>query len=208
MLGHRFQTNPKWQDPTGVNTQWLGLNELILAVCYYFLENKNLTPVSSLRMIEIGSYMGESTKMFATSGLFSDIKCVEPFKGDEEFNTIMGYTWKQVKDEFHTNTKSFDCIQLHQGMSYELVDNFKDNSFDFIYIDADHSYDSVKKDIQLYLPKLKKGGIMAGHDYHDYPIENVNNLPFPGVKKAINEELGKPDRTFWDSSWMHVNCNW
>lgn len=42
---------------------------------------------------------------------------------------------------------------------------FNDESFDFVYIDANHKYEYVKKDIELWLPKVRKGGILAGHDY-------------------------------------------
>ena len=44
---------------------------------------------------------------------------------------------------------------------------FADNSLDFIYIDANHAYDFVVEDIKIWFPKLKKGGIFAGHDYID-----------------------------------------
>jgi len=53
------------------------------------------------------------------------------------------------------------------------------NNLDIVFIDADHSYDAVRKDIDLWLPKIREGGILAGHDYIDY-IEY-------GVKKAVDE---------------------
>ena len=67
--------------------------------------------------------------------------------------------------------------------SIEAADQFEDESLDFVFIDASHEYEDVKKDIQIWLPKIKKGGILAGHDYYigyDY---------FPGVKAAVNECL-------------------
>lgn len=42
---------------------------------------------------------------------------------------------------------------------------FKDESLDFVYIDANHKYEYVKKDIESWLPKVRKGGILSGHDY-------------------------------------------
>jgi hypothetical protein len=42
---------------------------------------------------------------------------------------------------------------------------FPDESLDFVYIDANHAYDFVKEDIGLWYPKVKKGGILSGHDY-------------------------------------------
>jgi len=47
---------------------------------------------------------------------------------------------------------------------------------DFVYIDADHSYDGAKNDLEAWYPKVKAGGVFCGHDYN-----------YPGVEKAINE---------------------
>ena len=51
-----------------------------------------------------------------------------------------------------------------------------------MFIDADHSYEWVKKDIAAYKPKLKKGGWLTGHD-----------IDFPGVNRAVNEVIVKYD---------------
>lgn len=63
--------------------------------------------------------------------------------------------------------------------SHEAVLKIKDASLDFVFIDGDHSYAGVKKDIKLWLPKVKKGGWIGGHDY--------NHPRLPGVKKAVDE---------------------
>lgn len=57
---------------------------------------------------------------------------------------------------------------------------FQNNFFDFIYIDANHSYDASLLDLNLWYPKLKSGGILAGHDY-------INDLPTFEVKRAVDE---------------------
>jgi len=60
---------------------------------------------------------------------------------------------------------------------------FPDGYFDFVYIDADHTYDMVKNDIQLWLPIVKKGGLIGGHDY-GFPDEICR---YGGVQKAVDE---------------------
>jgi hypothetical protein len=70
-------------------------------------------------------------------------------------------------------------VILNQGYSYDFVDSYKDNYFDFIYIDACHIYESVKADLEMFLPKLKNEGLMCGHDYFNY-----SNF---GVIKAVDE---------------------
>jgi hypothetical protein len=60
--------------------------------------------------------------------------------------------------------------------SIDAVENIPDNSLDFIYIDGDHRYEVVKKELELYCDKVKSNGIIAGHDF------NSANL---GVVKAV-----------------------
>jgi hypothetical protein len=52
-----------------------------------------------------------------------------------------------------------------RSLSNQSVSLFEDESLDFIYIDGNHSYESVKEDMNIWFPKLKKGGLFAGHDY-------------------------------------------
>jgi len=55
-------------------------------------------------------------------------------------------------------------VTLIRKTSEEAIKDIP-NELDFVYIDANHRYDYVKKDIELYYPKLKKGGIIGGHDF-------------------------------------------
>ena len=51
-------------------------------------------------MIEIGSFMGESTQMFAASGIFDTIHTMDPFEGYEKFAVDHDLTWDQIINEF------------------------------------------------------------------------------------------------------------
>lgn len=150
-------------------------------------------------MIEIGSYMGESTMMFASTGLFSTIYSIDPLDGYEEFNKMHNYPWEFVRDEFTKNTKYFDSIVHLQDFSYNVVDKFENDSIDFIYIDGSHSEENVRRDLELYLPKLKKNGIIAGHDYLE--------LVWPDLVKVVTDVVGKPDIVFSDTSWIKFYNN-
>ena len=70
-------------------------------------------------------------------------------------------------------------VVIQKGFSYDFVDSYKDNYFDFVYIDACHLYKSAKADLEMFLPKLKKNGLMCGHDYF-----NHSNF---GVIQAVDE---------------------
>jgi predicted O-methyltransferase YrrM len=69
-----------------------------------------------------------------------------------------------------------------QGLSYQVTDQLADDSLDLVFIDADHGYDSVKRDIIAYTPKLKTTGLLTGHD-----------IDYPGVNKAVKELIKEFD---------------
>ena len=71
-----------------------------------------------------------------------------------------------------------------------------DGSLDMVFIDAGHDYDSVREDIANWLPKVRPGGIVAGHDYQQR---------FPGVQRAVAEMLPIQDvHLESDSVWWLV----
>jgi hypothetical protein len=72
-------------------------------------------------------------------------------------------------------------VVLHRGLSAQVAQTFPDEYFDWIYIDAGHSYQEVKSDLHCWYPKVKAGGLVAGHDY----IEKT----WYGIVPAVNEFL-------------------
>ena len=75
--------------------------------------------------------------------------------------------------------------------SEQAADAMPDNTLDFCYIDADHRYEAVKQDIELWIPKVKVGGIICGHDYvNDGNIYNTTDkslIGMFGVQRAVKE---------------------
>jgi hypothetical protein len=65
--------------------------------------------------------------------------------------------------------------------------DIKDNSLDFIYIDGNHDYEYVLQDLMVWEPKLKKGGLMGGHDYIHEKVKPYHE----GVIKGVNEYTEK-----------------
>lgn len=77
-------------------------------------------------------------------------------------------------------------VELKKGFSWDTIAAFEENSVDFLYLDAAHDYESVKKDIAALLPVMKNGGIVQFNDYVTWsPTEQI---PY-GVVKAVNEFL-------------------
>jgi hypothetical protein len=80
-----------------------------------------------------------------------------------------------------------------RGNGIDACMQFADNSCDVVFIDMEHTYDAVKKDISSWFPKVKFGGYIAGHDY-------VSD--WPGVIEAVNESFDKNDIKATNSCWI------
>ena len=97
-----------------------------------------------------------------------------------------------IAEKFQTEIER-GLVKLHEGDSSRLIAGFPDNYFDFIYIDADHSYPGVKKDIKAARTKVKAGGLLIFNDYTFWsPGECINY----GVIQAVNELCVEDDWEF------------
>jgi predicted O-methyltransferase YrrM len=142
-------------------------------------------------MVEIGSYLGESTVIFAK--YFDKVISIDPYLDNYDPNDIACTLapFEDVYQQFLKNISSFKNIQHIRKKSDDAVDDIKNISF--LYIDGMHTYDQVKKDILNYISKINKGGFIGGHDYH--PV-------WSGVVQAVDECVGTPDMIFEDFSWI------
>lgn len=134
-------------------------------------------PEGSL-IVEIGAYVGRSSHVLCTTAKLRNCKVIsiDPF-----LPAFDGWHNSDPKSAFTENVLTkFDNLQLIEGYSqdvYEQVPNC-----DFLFIDGDHSYEGVKSDMELYLPKLKPGARVAFHDYV--------GSSFYGLQQAVNEKVG------------------
>lgn len=76
----------------------------------------------------------------------------------------------------------FPKLRLLRMISEQAAEFFEDRYFDLVFIDGDHRYEAVKRDIELWLPKVRAGGIISGHDY--------GARKFEGVTRAVGEKFG------------------
>ena len=76
-------------------------------------------------------------------------------------------------------------VKIHRKTSERAAASFCDNYFDWIYIDADHSYEAVKKDLNLWYQKIKPGGFLCGDDFA------INERLKWGVIPAVKEFVEK-----------------
>ena len=81
------------------------------------------------------------------------------------------------------------------ALSSERASGFiKDGTLDLVFIDANHGYKWIEEDIKFWLPKIRKGGILSGHDY-DHPrgtgVKQAVDEAFEGKEYYVQEEEGK-----------------
>lgn len=113
------------------------------------------------------------------------------------YETYQNYDFATIRAEFDDRTRWYrDRLTVLNKDSVAAANDVKDGSLDFVFIDADHSYSSVKADIAAWRPKVRRGGILTGHDY--------GHVRFPGVRTAV-DELGLPVVTGVEATWM-IQC--
>ncbi len=111
-----------------------------------------------------------------------------PGKGGVQYK---GWNHIRIKKRFESKMLQFkNRVTVLQGISWEVANKVLDNSLDFVFIDADHAYESTKQDIEAWAPKVKPGGMISGHDIH-----------FEGVLKAVTELLPNYIRVGIDMCW-------
>lgn len=112
-----------------------------------------------------------------------------------------GYEAEHYPQELHDTQYEMACARLAaygdrpvilRMTSDQAVDHVTDN-LDFVWIDGDHRYEQVKRDILNWMPKIRSGGIICGHDY----------IQAPGVSQAVDEIFGEVN-TGDDFTWWRI----
>ena len=154
---------------------------------------------SGSKFVEVGSWKGKSAAYLAVEIINSkkDIKldCVDTWKGSSEHVDNEYVKSNSLYELFIENTSSLSSVINPIKMdSVSASKMYEDNSIDFVFIDANHEYDSVKEDISVWFPKVKVGGVIAGHDYENGWID---------VDKAVNEFFAGKKILKDESCWVY-----
>ena len=153
--------------------------------------------------VEIGGFLGKSSCFMAESivqsGKDITFDVIDTWEGSDEQIFIRDLVKEKgcLFNVFIENIKLEkvdNIINPFRRDSNEASKMYADKSLDFVYLDGDHSYEYLIKEIPAWLPKVKKDGIIAGHDYDG---------KFKGVRKAVNEIfIGKRLKSK-NKSWIH-----
>lgn len=168
-------------------------------------------PDGSALIAEVGSYKGHTAKHFLKAIPRAHVACVDTWFGVNADPAGINMMRDEIFEQFKRNCqREIDAkqIEILRGMSVAVAHAVATGpgagKFDLVYIDANHEYEAVKADIEAWLPLLRDGGIICGHDFE--AVDRSGAVLFPGVRKAVEEAFGDDfERPVPGSSvWAHV----
>lgn len=154
---------------------WFTFPQLYIALINVIPENG--------KFVEVGVWKGKSFSYFVVENINSNKNittyAVDTWEGSPEHTNDPSVTNKTLYEEFISSMSSVAGKFIPMRMTSEQASKqFEDNSLDAVFIDANHEYESVKQDLELWYPKVKSNGIFCGHDYTG---------TWPGVVQAVDE---------------------
>jgi predicted O-methyltransferase YrrM len=173
---------------------------------HFMVEKFKPAPIN---VLEVGTWMGRSADALA-SAMSLGVKgsCLvtvdnwskdDSGENDEHRQAALSRYFKNrssIIKELNFREKGLNWNTIIAS-SEEARKAYVGKKFHFIFIDADHSYEAVKKDLELWYPLLEEGGILMGHDYRP-------QVPHK-VKKAVDEFFGKEKMILRHSSLFKHN---
>ncbi|HTU90884.1 MAG TPA: class I SAM-dependent methyltransferase [Gemmataceae bacterium] len=146
--------------------------------------------------VEVGAYLGRSSLYLASriqwSGKKIRVYVVDRWDGwiyhdcfarscfeqeDEKCSESEDVFWHFIRNVRRAGVEDVICpLKMPSEQAASL---FEDGSLDFVFLDADHGYEAVRRDLEAWFPKVKRRGVLGGHDYL--------HPDFPGVRRAADE---------------------
>ena len=153
---------------------------------------------------EVGVFEGENARYMLTFARKLKLYLIDDYENLVIFTggpLVEKDAREQVKTAAELNLSAYNGRKEWVNKKSLLASrDFPDEFFDYVYIDGDHEYESVKADIVAWYPKVKKGGILGGHD--------VNML---SVKNALGEfvvEMNIPNGNWWAELNKEPKSDW
>lgn len=156
-----------------------------------------------IRFAEIGVYEGRLMRDLLRSPagqILEEYYAIDQWlESDKQWRGKKQADWDGLHDHACKYLPHFHQLRIIRMNSVKASHLFWDKFFDMVYIDADHSYEAAKRDITAWFPKVRKGGILAGHDYDPWS-RKINSQ----VKKAVDEVFGEENiEKLKCSVWLH-----
>jgi len=142
--------------------------------------------------VEVGVSFGDFSKCILDSTDVQKHYCVDPWEKNPQLTKNWGSALANVRRILGPYG---DRVEIVQAWSPACTPQFEDSSFDFIYIDGEHTYEAVRDDTKAWWQKLKNGGVMAGHDY---------GTDWEGVKRAVDEFVERNELVLYTTGILGV----
>ena len=162
--------------------------------------------------VEVGVAAGEYSEILCQTNPQATIYGIDPWIAYDGYGDYKKEsTFNRMYNDAMTRMRGFPNWKPIQAFSMDAVKQFEDESLDFVYIDANHAEPYVSQDINAWAKKVRKGGIVSGHDYirlksvrcdvidalEKYTKENnINPLYILGTKPRIPENLRDESRSW------------
>jgi hypothetical protein len=139
--------------------------------------------------VEVGAHLGHSALYLASriqrSGKKIRLYAVDRWDGWINTECRSEMTPPEAEDVFGQFIRNVqragaeDVIFPLKMQSEQAAGLFEDGTLDFVFLDADPHYEAVRRDLEAWFPKVKRRGVLGGHDYL--------NPAFPGVRRAADD---------------------
>lgn len=141
-------------------------------------------------VVEVGCYQGRSTRAMGDNAK-GVVYAVDDWKGlrtvDKDWwtNSTPAEERESLFERFSSNVNDLLQTGKVQIIKEDHAEIVTKSNVDMVFIDGSHDYNSVKRDIQTWLPKLNTGGLMCGHDFNQEQIIKAVGESLSGAKTAV-----------------------
>lgn len=138
--------------------------------------------------VELGSWTGRSAAYCVVELInrekLGPFYCVDSWQGEAAIDYDPA-TVQDLENIFRQNLQPvMESIAMINSMSWSAAEQFQDETVDFCYVDAGHSYEAVTQDLNAWWPKMRPGSMFGGDDY---------TKGYPGVQQAVWDFFGPMD---------------
>lgn len=137
--------------------------------------------------VEVGTFLGRSAAAFLSRAPHLDMLCIDTFDGraTSKANPLPPLlNMKRMEEEVARVIGRGAALPV-MSTSLEAAKRLEDADLDYLFLDADHSYEAVLADLRAWWPKMKPGATLYGHDYHE---------SWPSVVEAVCDFFKKEGR--------------
>jgi predicted O-methyltransferase YrrM len=133
------------------------------------------------RLAEIGVWHGVNTREFrkvmASDGLLT---AIDPFPINR-----FGFSWLKLIAEAEVARAANGRVEFLEMFSNVAAEKVGETTFDFVFVDGDHSWDGVSKDWTLWTPKIAPGGVISLHDSRSCPGRALDDTDVVRFTKQV-----------------------